>query len=258
MSFDLSIAALTLALFVAMLALLELGRRLGRRRSAAADGANVGIGAVEGSVFGLMGLMIAFTFAGASTRFEARRQLIVEEANAIGTAWLRLDLLPESDAAAMRERFRAYLDSRLEVYRDVSDSEVRRVNLARSAKLQDEIWAAAVIACREPGMQPATLLVLPALNDMIDITTARTMAGEFHQPMIIFAVLFALALAASLLAGYGMAGATSPRWMHMVAFAAITAIAILVILDLEYPRLGFIRVDASDRVLIELRASMDR
>ena len=88
-----------------------------------------------------MGLLIAFTFSGASNRFEARRTLIVEEANAIGTAWLRLDLLPESAQPEMRERFRDYLDSRLEIYAMLSDltSDVR-AELARSAELQNGIW----------------------------------------------------------------------------------------------------------------------
>ena len=101
------------------------------------------------------------------------------------------------------------------------------------------------------------MLLVPALNQMIDITTSRTMATQFHQPTIIFGVLMALALLASILAGYGMAGSRKQRWIHMIAFAAIMSVAIYVIFDLEYPRLGFIRVDAADQVLIELRASMD-
>ena len=101
------------------------------------------------------------------------------------------------------------------------------------------------------------MLLLPALNQMIDITTTRTMATQFHQPTIIFAVLVALALLCSLLAGYGMAGSREQRWIHMLGFAAITATAIYVIFDLEYPRHGLIRVDAADQVLIDLRASMD-
>ena len=258
MSFTASTVSITLALFAGMLVLLEVGRRLGlREREQDGDGGRAGVAAVEGSVFGLMGLLIAFTFSGASSRFEARRALIVEETNAIGTAWLRLDLLPESAQPAMREQFRRYLDSRIETYRNFTDVETANAGLARSAELQGGIWKAAVAACREPPLPQATMLLLPALNQMIDITTTRAMATQFHQPNIIFAVLMVLALAASLLAGYGMAGSRRQRWIHMVGFAAITAVAIYVILDLEYPRRGFIRVDAADQVLIDLRASMD-
>jgi len=258
MSFTSSTVTLTLALLAGMLALLDVGRRLGQRRlEQEAESGRAGLGAVEGSVFGLMGLLIAFTFSGASSRFEARRALIVEEANAIGTAWLRLDLLPESVQPDLRERFRSYLDSRLATYHASTGLETLNASLARSAELQRGIWTAAVAGCREPAMPQATILLLPALNQMIDITTSRTMALEFHQPLIIFAVLFALALVSSLLAGYGMAGSRKQRWIHMIGFAAITSVAIYVIIDLEYPRRGFIRVDAADQVLIDLRASMD-
>ncbi len=258
MSFTASTVSITLALFAGMLALVEVGRRLGVRRIAMeGEAGRAGIAAVEGSVFGLMGLLIAFTFSGASSRFEARRALIVEEANAIGTAWLRLDLLPESARPDLRERFRAYLDSRLEIYRNLTDLEAINAGLARSAELQRGIWTAAVDACGDPPLPQASMLLLPALNQMIDITTTRTMATQFHQPTIIFAVLVALALASSLLAGFGMAGSRKQRWIHMVGFAAITSAAIYVIFDLEYPRVGLIRVDAADQVLIELRASMD-
>ena len=84
-------------LFIGMAVLLELGRRLRRHhRLRHGDSAGEGVGAIEGAVFGLMGLLLAFTFSGAASRFEGRRQLIVDEANAIGTAYLRLDLLPSA------------------------------------------------------------------------------------------------------------------------------------------------------------------
>jgi hypothetical protein len=107
----------TSSLFVGMLLFLEVGRRLGIRRlkddsSAAAEG----IGAVDGAVFAVLGLLIAFTFSGATTRFDARRQLIVEETNNIGTAYLRLDVLPADAQPALRESFRRYLDARIETY----------------------------------------------------------------------------------------------------------------------------------------------
>ena len=91
---------------------------------------------------------------------------------------------------------------------------------------------------------------------MIDITTMRSMAAQMHPPMIIFAMLFGLALATSLLAGYGMAGAKTRSGLHMVGLAAVMAVAVYVILDMEYPRLGLIRVDAFDQALVELRESM--
>src|SRR5262245_13808168 len=241
-----------------MLGALQVGRRLGLRRlERDGGGAAEGVGAVDGAVFALLGLLLAFTFSGASARFDHRRDLIVEETNAIGTAWLRLDLLPAPEQPALRDAFRRYLDSRLAVYRVLPDLTAARQKLARSNELQAEIWRRAVSAARADGAPPAAaILVLPALNAMIDITTTRTMATQMHPPLVVFAMLVGLALAASLLAGYGMTGSAVRSWFHMIGFALVMAIAVYVILDLEYPRLGLIRVDAFDQALADLRASM--
>jgi hypothetical protein len=107
---------LFVSIFASTLILLVVGRRIGvRKRALDAEGAGAGLGAVEGAVFGLMGLLLAFTFSAAASRFEVRRQLIVQETNAIGTAYLRLDLLPQADQPKLREDFRSYVDARLSV-----------------------------------------------------------------------------------------------------------------------------------------------
>jgi len=257
---DRMIAAFPFAasLFLGMLLCLELGRRLGIRRLAKdPEGAMAGLGAIEGAVFGLYGLLIAFTFSGAPSRLDTRRQLIAEEANDIGTAYLRLDLLPADSQPALRGLFRRYLDSRLEVYRKLPDIEAAKAELARSAGIQKEIWDQTVAATRLQGSHPdAGKLLLPALNAMIDITTTRTMAARIHPPKIIFALLFVLALVCSSLAGFGMAGSKQRSWLHFLAFAAVTVVSVYVILDIEYPRAGFIRLDAYDQVLADLRDTM--
>jgi hypothetical protein len=257
MDFVFDIATLAGGLFVGMLVLLETGRRLGLRRLVQdSDAARAGFGVVEGAIFALMGLLIAFTFSGAASRFDTRRQLVVEETNAIGTAYLRLDLLPASAQAALRESFRQYVEARLDSYRKLPDIVAARKALAQATQLQGRIWNQALAACQE-APQSATMLLLSALNAMIDITTTRSVATQIHPPLVIFAMLCVLALASSLLAGYSMAGGRpSSCWMHMLAFAVIMAVTVYVILDLEYPRLGLIRVDAVDQVLGDLRDSM--
>jgi hypothetical protein len=252
-------ALVTLALFVGMLLLLEVGRRAGARRlTHDSEGAKAGTGAIEGAVFALLGLLIAFTFSGAASRFDDRRQLIIDETNDIGTAYLRVDLLPAAAQPARRALFRNYVDSRLDVYRNVPDVEATREALARSSKLQGEIWRQSVAAGQLEGAPTsATMLLLPALNQMIDITTTRTMAALMHPPPVIFAMLYVLALVAALLAGFGMAGSRSRSWIHMIGFAAVMAAAVYVIIDIEYPRLGLIRVDAFDQALVALRNSMN-
>jgi hypothetical protein len=248
---------LTFALFLGMLGLLEVGRRVGRRRAAAdPEHADAGLGAAEGAVFGLMGLLIAFTFSGAATRFDARRDLIVQEANDIGTAYLRIDLLPAAAQASLRESFRRYVDSRLATYAKLPDLDAARAEYARSTALQQDIWSQAVAACRQADQPAATTLLLPALNEMIDITTVRTMAVLAHPPTIVFAMLFLVALVSSLLAGVGMAVSKQRNWVHMIGFAAVLALSVYVILDLEFPRFGLIRVDAFDQALMDVRSSM--
>lgn len=259
MTHALTAFSIAFGLFLGMLLFLDIGRRIGaRRRAQDPKSAGAGTGAVDGAVFALLGLLVAFTFSGAATRFDTRRALIVEEANAIGTAYLRLDLVPASAQPALRDLFRRYVDSRLEAYRKLPDLDAAKAELAQSAKLQADIWNQAVAAGRLEGAPPAaTMLLLPALNQMIDITATRTMAGQIHPPMVIFLMLFGLALASALLAGYGMvAGGKSRDWLHMLAFATVLALVIYVIIDIEYPRLGLIRVDTFDQVLVEVRASM--
>lgn len=241
-------------LFVGMLVLQDAGHRLGLRRLAR-DPEGIRTGAIDGAVFGLLGLLMAFTFSGAASRFDDRRHLVIEEANMIGTAWLRIELLPASAQPAVRDLFRRYLDSRLETYRKVPDMEAVRLELARSASLQNDIWAAAVAGSRASDTTAASMLLLPALNQMIDITTTRTMVAEIHPPPVMFVMLAAIALMSALVAGYGMAGKTR-NWIHIVAFASAVAATVYVIFDMEYPRLGLIRVDAIDHVLVDLRRSM--
>lgn len=257
MSFTFAALALAAVLLVAMLVLLEVGRRIGARRLARdSEGARAGVGVVEGAVFGLLGLLLAFTFSGAASRFDERRHLIVEEVNAIGTAWLRIDMLPANVRPEIKDGFRRYLDARLATYRKLPDLAASMEELARSKRIQEEIWAKATTAVQAPGGEPARMLLLPAMNEMFDIAETRIQATRMHPPIIIFVMLGLLALAGALLVGYGMAGGRTRNWIHMVGFAATISVAIYVILDLEYPRLGFIRVDQFDQALVELRASM--
>lgn len=259
MPLELTALSMTLALFALMVGAIEVGRMLGRRRlGERGEGLAKGIGAAEGAVFALLGLLIAFTFSGAASRFEARRALVTAEANAIGTAWLRLDLLPVAARPELRELFRRYLDQRLITYRHVEQREVALRDLDESNLLQERIWARSRAALLEPGVAPnAGELVVPALNEMFDITTTRTAETSNHPPPAIFALLFVLCVMASLLVGYSMAENRSRRWLHALSFALIMALSIYMILDLEYPRLGIIRIDDADQVLIALRASMN-
>jgi hypothetical protein len=250
--------AFTTALFIAMLTAAEVGRRVGRARLARdPEGLEKGAGSAEGAIFALLGLLIAFTFAGAASRFEDRRHLITAEVNAIGTAYLRVDLIPADTQPALRELFRRYVDARLAVYEQPSDLSLARERLAVAAGLQTEIWNLATSAAMREGMRPPVAqLLLPALNEMFDITTTRTTAIENHPPPAIFVLLGTLCLVGALLVGYGVSPNRRRGWLHTVIFSLILSLTTYVIIDLEFPRLGLIRIDAADRVLVDLRESM--
>jgi len=247
-----------LAVFAGVLACLELGRRVGAaRRAADPERSRDGAAALEGAVFGLVGLVIAFTFGGALTRWDTRRSLVVQESNAIGTAWLRLDLLPAAAQPELRDLFRRYVDSRLEVYAALPDVEAAQAALGRSNALQAQIWQAGVAGCKSSNNPRECTLLLPALNDMIDITSARTMALETHPPGMVYWLLAVLVFASALMAGLATGTAARRSWTHMIAFAVAMSLTIFIVLDLEFPRAGLIRIDSADRMLVELRQSMN-
>jgi hypothetical protein len=253
------IALLTAAgLFFGVLLFLEIGRRIGIARIAHnPDGLAKGGGAAEGAVFALLGLLIAFTFSGATSRFEDRRHLITEEANDIGTAYLRVDLLPSDAQPEIRELFRRYVDLRVSTYLRLKNNADTQVKLAETAVLQGDIWTKALTASRRPeAAAPATMLLLPALNAMIDITTTRMSATQNHPPLIIFFLLTGLIFLSALLVGYDAADNKERNWLHPVIFASIMSFTVYVIIDIEFPRLGLIRIDTADQVLVELRNSM--
>jgi hypothetical protein len=260
MNFSLIATLLVAGFFAGMLLFLEIGRRIGFATRARHPDGWKGVGTAEGAIFGLLGLLIAFTFSGAASRFEDRRHLVTAEANAIGTAYLRIDQLPAAAQPEIRDLFRRYLDLRLATYgtfRNVVDIAGAKAKLDETETMQGEIWNKAVAACRMPDALPsAPMLMLPALNEMIDIVTTRFMATRNHPPLVIYLLLTGLSLMGSLLVGYEMSDNKDRNWLHMLVFAGVLTVTVFVIIDLEFPRLGFIKVDAADQVLVDLRKSM--
>lgn len=243
------------ALLVGIVGCAEIGFRLGRRwRRQHPDAA--GSGTVEAAILGLLGLTLALSFSGASDRLAMRRNLIVQEANAIGTAWLRLDLLPAADQPAARGLLRRYLESRIEVYGHTAERERFDAAMAAGTKLQREIWAHAVANCGQAQAATACLLLLPALNDMFDITTTRAMAQQAHLPPLIVGLLLMLCGIGGVLSGYAMSAQPDRNVLQLIVFALSISATVYVVLDLEFPRSGLINVSAMDRAITGLRDTM--
>jgi hypothetical protein len=239
-------------LFTGMLLFIHAGSRIAAWQHTHRPGMIRGsTAAVDGAVLGLMGLLLAFTFSGAGTRYDARRKLVAEEANNIGTAYLRLDLLPLETQPKLREDFRRYVRSRLAVYEKIPDAEAVRAELRRSGEIQNDIWKQVVSATQQSGSPAVMILVLSPVNEMIDITTTRAVAAETHPPPVIFIMLGVTLLACSLLASYSMSVAGRPSLIHTIVFVLLVGIAVYVTFDFEYPRVGLIRIDPVDKVLTE-------
>jgi hypothetical protein len=247
---------ISICLFFGMAACLEMGFRMGRYVERRVEGAHEGTSTIQAAVFALLGLLLGFTFANGISHLDQRRLLIIQESNAIGTAYLRVDLLPANQQQEMRGLFRQYLDARLDVYEKLPDLMAAKESLQRAAQLQQEIWSRAIAGSREDPTQNVARLLLPALNEMIDVTTSRTIALHTHLPPLIFGLSISVALLSGLIAGYDTARRKSRSWFHGLLYAMVISITIFTVLDLDYPRFGLIRLTAADNALTQLRDSI--
>ena len=250
--------AITLALFAGMYLLELFGYRRGRVRAAnTPKDVHEGLGVVEGAVFALLGLMLTFLFSGAADRLGDRRATAIREANAIGTAYLRLDLLPRNDSQRLREKFRSYLQARLLTVEQRLDFETSERASRDAERLQRSIWTDAVAVVQVIPDREVEQIMVQSLNDMIDVAAERNTIAQTHAALPVQVFLVFLALVGAALAGFSMSRSPYLPTLHMVLFAAVISTTIYCILDMEYPRLGFIRIGAADQPMIELLDSMN-
>jgi hypothetical protein len=233
-------------IFIGILFCAYIGFKTGKRDKS--DGASV---AINGAVFGLLGLILAFSFSGASERFKYRRELITQEANAVGIAYSRLDLLQNQDQATLRTLMQQYLQSRLYAYQVAAGSPAAEAAHTNSIDLQEKVWSKAILAAQKTGNQATLSLVSQSLNAMFDSITTRRAATRDHPPVIVGIMLVALTWMSAFLVGYDMVNYVRIPWVQIVIFASAMTMMIFVIRDIEYPHLGFIRVDAADKILVE-------
>jgi hypothetical protein len=250
-------AVLAVGLFVALVVAQFVGLGLGRRRLARlGKDETSGFGAVDGAVFALLGLLIAFTFTGASSRFDHRRHLIVEQVNALSTAWMRIDLLPAADQEPIRDLLRRYIAGVAAGGAASREPERLAALIAELRGLEAEIWRRAVESADRDGRPQVASLLLPALNQSFDLSNSRLSATRIKVAPGVMALLIGLALLAGLLAGHAQAVHKRADALHVLVFAALLALTLYFIIDFEHPRLGQITIDASDLFLAELLNSL--
>lgn len=236
------------AVFFSILLAFAVGRVLGRAVPDPGDSNSFGL--MDGAVFALLGLLFAFTFSSAAGRFDHRRALIVEEANAISTARLRVDLVPADARQPLLDSFERYIESRVASYEKATDPAGFAAAYRRTEALQAEIWRQAIEAGRRPDALPAVnQQLIPALNAMFDIATTRGMAMATHAPSAVMISLWVAALVATAVAGVSSRASARVRWVSVAGYAAMVSLSIYLIIDFEYPRAGLIRVDDFDVVI---------
>jgi hypothetical protein len=234
-----------------MLASCEIGRWLAARVAGKTAGT---ISTLESAVFGLLALMIGFTFAMALSRFEARRDAVLNEANVIGTTALRARLLPEPHRAESLKLLQEYVKIRLEITRRPVSATELRIAIERSNAIQEALWQHAMATAAKDDRMVPTGLYIQTLNEMIDNQEKRLTAVRNQVPNIAVLALFVLAAIGSGFAGYE--SGLENRHSRMPNFITVLVLSgvVLLILDLDRPGTGFIEV--SQQPMIDTAASI--
>jgi len=235
---DYSLLTIFLASIVFLVAASETGRLLGVR---AAGRGGDDVSTLEAAILGLLALMIGFTFAMALTRFDARRDAVVNEANAIGTTALRARLLPAPHNVETNKLLQEYVRIRLDITQRVVSTTELNAAIARSNEIQEALWQQAkIVASQDKGVVPTGLFIL-TLNEMIDNQAKRLDAFRNRVPNIVLIALYGVAIVASAFAGYANGLETRRVRLPIYLMALLVAAVILLIQDLDRPSTGFVK-----------------
>lgn len=191
-----------------------------------------------GSTLTLLGLIIGFTFSMAVSRYEQRKNYEEEEANAIGTEYVRADLLPPADAAKVRSLLKSYLDQRILKYRTRDDWKVRQID-SQTARLQAEMWSAVVAPASAQASPVAALLVVSGMNDVLN-SQGYTQAAWWNRiPIAAWILLVMISIFCNLLEGYSALGRSK---LVLLILPLALSVSLFLIADIDSPHAGVIRV----------------
>lgn len=246
-----------LGALVVFLAAIELGFRLGlRQRDRSDDAAKSQLGALQAGLLGLLALLLGFTFNMAVSRFDVRKTLVLDEANAIGTTYLRARFLPPPHQQEAARLLKEYVAARLDFYRAGIDADRLAAASASAARIQQQLWThAAMSAAQDPRSVPIGLFI-QSLNDVIDLSEKHQVALDDHVPGAVMYLLFIVAAGALGFIAYGSGLAGRRRHGLTGAFALMVAIVLAIIIDLDRPRRGLILV--SQASMVRLQAALDQ
>ena len=212
-------------------------------------------GTARSAVLALLGLLLGFSFAIAGARYEARRELLVEEANSIGTTARRAELLPQLHASNVVQLLREYVPLRIEAHREAQFSKRFATLRKRTAELQDRLWAEAVAAAAERP-SPITASFISSLNETIDLEAKRIAAKRNHVPGAVWLLLLCVTGCGLWLVGYQAGTSGRHSILERFVFPVLVAIVIALITDIDTPRRGLVSLD--ERPLLELNETLSR
>lgn len=246
---------ISLMLFLSLVLAIEFGYRIGKRIQKEADEAfKAHINTIAAALLGILALLLGFTLSLSLQRYDQRSEAVVQEANAIGTTWLRVQMLPAALQEPVRAQLRGYVDLRVQASAQDADHAASRTALAtRAAQAQASLWAQAVQAA-ETAPGPITGLFVQSLNEMFDAQGARDAALARHVPEFVLLLLYVTFLLAGAIVGYsaGVAGHRASFVTYLMV--ALIVVLVFVILDLDRPSRGVIQV--SQKSMTDLQAGI--
>jgi Na+-transporting methylmalonyl-CoA/oxaloacetate decarboxylase gamma subunit len=248
--YTLNQGTLLIFLFLLLLASLLIGSAAGRKIKKEGD-QDSQVTTIQAAILGLLGLLLAFTFSMSANRYEARRELVLMESNAIGTAYLRAQMLPEPYQTQTGDLLRNYVDARLEFY-NAGVAPVRLKDaLDKSIRIQGQLWQQAVdVSAADPRSEPTSLFV-QSLNDVIDLHAARLAAMNNRVPDVILYLIFITSMLTVAFIGYSMRAIHYHRFIPALITIFLIVIIVGVIIDLDRPRRGLIQISQESMIQLQ-------
>jgi hypothetical protein len=240
--------------FALMVAATEVGYRLGRKFEARVpENTKSQVSTVEAAILGVLALLLGFTMSMAVSRYDGRRQLTLEEADALGTACLRTQLVSAPEGPEIASLLRRYINVRVQ-YGTVGNDLGRLIDLhTQTGQLQTELWTRIVPYAQQDANPVRTGLLLQSLNEAFDLETARWIAFQNHVPESVIYVNGVVGLLSVMLVGYAFGVNGRRNFFSMCLLALSITLVLAVIIDLDRPRSGFIR--GSQQPMIDLQHS---
>ena len=245
--------AITVALFILILVFNEIGYQIGRYVQGRDDKeVKTLTGSIQASILGLLALLLGFTFSMSMQRYDQRTQALIDEANAIGTTVLRVQLLPQHFQKEVGDKLRQYIDVRIAIGQvDLTRTGEREQYNRQIAELQSEFWSLAVVATNDDPRPVTTGAFVTALNEMIDRQGKRTALLQMHVPEVVLLLLFVVFLASGGMLGYSSGLGGRRVLVPAAMMSLVIAMIVFIIMDLDRPKRGLIQVDQS--AMLELR-----